>query len=177
LYENLSQEVASIKEYQPGTSLIIPGLIWLFQLLLLATFRTKLKNFLPADFNEAYINRSTEGIGLAMLRYGNISSRDLFSIAYEALLGCDTFIPSLAPFTKRVCGPETNAIWQAYLTHTLLSSRTKGTDPFRLYGYQPNLVARQFGLVQPRPSSLYKCADDLKQPLIESTWRALLCQV
>jgi len=128
-----------------------------------------------------------------MLRYGNRASQDLFSIAYEAFLGCDTFTPSLAPFTNRVYGPDwfkkefsatkiedeakSNAIWKAYLTPTLLSSRIKSTDPFGLYGYQPNLAARQFGLVQPKPSSLYKCLDDLKQPLIEHVWRALLRQV
>jgi len=103
LYENLNQAVVSIKEYQSGNSLIIPGPILLFQLWLLAAFRTKLKVFLTTDFIEAYNNRSTEGIGLAMLQYGN---KDLFSIAYEAFLGCDTFTPSLAPFTNRVCGPD-----------------------------------------------------------------------
>jgi len=72
---------------------------------------------------------------------------------------------------------ETNAIWQAYLTPTLLSSRIKSTDPFSLYGYQPNLAARQFGLEQPKPSTLYKCLDDLKQPLVEHIWRALLRQI
>ena len=40
LYENLNQAITSIKEYQSGSSLIIPGPIWLFQLWLLATFRT-----------------------------------------------------------------------------------------------------------------------------------------
>lgn len=42
LYENLNQEVACIKDFEPGSSLIIPGPVWLFQLWLLATFRTKL---------------------------------------------------------------------------------------------------------------------------------------
>jgi len=42
LYENLNQAITSIKEYQSGSSLIIPGPIWLFQLWLLATFRTQL---------------------------------------------------------------------------------------------------------------------------------------
>jgi len=193
LYENLNQEVVSIKEYQFGSSLIIPGPIWLFQLWLLATFRTKLKVLLPTDFTEAYNNRSIEVIGLAVLQYGNRASQDLFSIAYEAFLGCDTFTPSLAPFMNRACGPnwfkkefpttkiddeaETNAIWKAYLTPTFLSSRTKSTYPFGLYGYQPNLAARQIGLMQPKPSSLYKFLDDLKQPLVEHVWRALLRQV
>jgi len=40
LYENLNQVVVTIKEYQSGNSLIIPGPIWMFQLWLLATFRT-----------------------------------------------------------------------------------------------------------------------------------------
>jgi len=62
LYENLNQSVVSLKEYQSGSSLIIPGPIWLFQLWLLATFKTKLKVFPPTDFTEAYNNRSTEGI-------------------------------------------------------------------------------------------------------------------
>jgi len=102
LYENLNQAVTSIKEYQPGSSLIIPEPIWLFQLWLHATFRTKLAVFLPTNFTKAYEDRSIEGIGLAMLRHGNRSSQELFSIAYKAFLGCDVFSPSLAPFTTRV---------------------------------------------------------------------------
>lgn len=57
LNENFNQEVVSIKEYQYGSSSIIPSHIWLFQLWLLATFRTKLKMFLPIDFTWAYKNR------------------------------------------------------------------------------------------------------------------------
>jgi len=76
----------------------------------------------------------------------------------------------LAPFTTRVRGPawfrkefpttsikddaKINAIWQAYMTPTFLSSKTTTRDPYGVYGYQPNQVARQFGLVQPKPSSL-----------------------
>jgi hypothetical protein len=33
----------------------------------------------------------------------------------------------------------------------------------------------QFDLVQPKPSSLYKCVDDLRQPLIEHVWRSTFC--
>jgi len=122
LYENLNQ---------PGSSLIIPGPIWLFQLWLFATFRTKLAVFLPTNFTKTYEDISTEGIGLAMLRHGNRSSQELFSIPYKTFLGCDVFTPSLAPFTTRDRGPtwfkkefpatsiedeaETNAIWEAYL--------------------------------------------------------------
>jgi len=192
LYESLNQAVTSIKEYQSGSNLIIPAPIWLFQLWLLATFRTKLKVFLPNDFQEEYNNRSNEGICLTMLRCENTNSKELFTIAYEALFGCDVLTPS---FSTRTCGPdwftrkfpatkvedkaETNALWQAYLTHTFLSSRAsdKASNTYGLCGYQPNLVARQFGLVQPKPSSLYICSDDLKKPQKENTWRVLLQQV
>jgi len=108
LYESLNQAVVSIKEYQPGGSLIIPGPIGMFQLWLLATFRTKLGDdvFLPTDFQEKYNNRSTEGIGLALLRYRSTNSKELFTIAYEALLNCDVFTPALAPFSSKTCGPD-----------------------------------------------------------------------
>ena len=112
------------------------------------------------------------------------------------MLGCEVFTPSLAPFSTRTCGPdwfikklpatevedeaETNALWQAYLTPTFLSSRnsaSKTSASFGLCGYQPNLVARQFGLVQPKPCSLHKCSGDLKRPTKENTWRVLLQRV
>jgi len=34
-------------------------------------------------------------------------------------------------------------------------------------------VARQFGLIQTRPRSLYKCKEDLKKSKTESQWRSL----
>lgn len=43
-----------------------------------------------------------------------------------------------------------------------------------MYSYQLNHVARQFGLIQIKPSSLYKCLDDLRQPLIEHVCRSTL---
>jgi len=132
LYENLNQEVMSIKEFQSGGSLIIPGSIWLFQLSLLATFKTKLTINLPPNLSKGHEERSIERICLAMLQYDNWSSQDLFSIAYNALLNCDVFTPSMAPFTTRIRGPtwftkdfpttsiedvaEINAVWEAYLT-------------------------------------------------------------
>jgi hypothetical protein len=190
LYENLNQAVANIKEYPSRGSLITPGPIWLFQLWLLATFRTKLAITLPTHLSKACEDSSIEGISLAMLRYGNRTSQDLFSIAFNALLRCDVFTPAMAPFAIRSRGPawftrefpatsvedeaEINAIWEAYLTPTLLSSRITSGGPYGLYGYQPNHVARQFGLVQHKPTSLYKSIDDLRQPLIEHLWRSTL---
>ena len=94
LYENLNEEITSIKEYQSGSSLIILGPIWLFQLWLLATFRIQLAVHPLAAFAKAYEDRATEGIGLAMFRFGNKSSKEIFSITYETLLKCDVFTPS-----------------------------------------------------------------------------------
>lgn len=188
LYENLNQAVASIKEYQAGCSLIIPGPIWLFQLWILATFRTKLAITLPSHLTKAYEARSIEGIWLAMLQYGNRSSVDLFSITYNVLLNCHTFTPLMAPFVIRDRGTiwfkrpfpaqdnddeaEINQIWEAYLTPTFLSSRITSGSPYGLYGYQPNHAARQFGLIQPKPCSLYQSVEDLRQPLLEQVWRS-----
>jgi hypothetical protein len=74
LYENLNQAMTNVKEYSSRRSLIIPGPIWLFQLWLLATFRTKLVVTLPNRLSKAYEDSSIEGIGLAMLQYGNRTS-------------------------------------------------------------------------------------------------------
>ena len=106
MYESLQLGVSGVRSYQSGSSLVIPSPIWLFQLLLLATFREKLKVFIPTDLEKAHENRATEGLGLAMLRCENWGSKDLFSITYEALSGCDTFNPLLAPFSNRTRGTD-----------------------------------------------------------------------
>jgi len=153
----LNKAVASIKEFQSGGSVIIPGPVWLFQLWLLATFKMKLGISLPGRLSKAHKERFIEGIGLAMLQYGNKSSLELFSIAYNVFLSCDVFTPSMAPFTTRTRGPtwftktfpatsiedeaETNDIWEAYLNPTFLSSKVTSGSPYGIYGYQPNHVA------------------------------------
>ncbi|AES69921.1 hypothetical protein MTR_3g040010 [Medicago truncatula] len=99
----------------------------------------------------------------------------------------------VTPFSARKCGPvwftrefpaknteyeeETNAIWKAYLTPMLLSSRATSntsSDYFGVDGYQPNLVARLFGFVQVQPCSFYQCKEDLKKTKTEPQWRTLL---
>jgi len=129
-----------------------------------------------------------------MLRYReNKPSQDLFSEAFNFFLNCDVFMPSFAPFTTRTCGPswyireflakdarfedETNAISKAYFTPRLLSSRNSpnsSTDSFGVYGYQPKLVAKKFGLVQVRPCPFYHSEQDMKKPRTEAQWRIIL---
>ena len=77
----------------------------------------------------------------------------------------------MAPFTTRTRGlawftkdfptnsieneAEINVVWEAYLALTFLSNKVTSDSPYGIYGYQPNHVTRQFGLIQPKPSSLY----------------------
>jgi hypothetical protein len=67
--------------------------------------RKKLVVSLPTRLSKAYEDSPIEGIGLAMLQYGNRTFQDLFSIPFEALLGCDVFTPTMAPFVIRSRGP------------------------------------------------------------------------
>jgi len=187
LYECLNDGIGDMRDQVNG--IIIPGPIWLFQLWLLATFRKQLEDsiFLPEDFQEAHDQRSTEGIGLALLQHREKDpDHYLFLKIFTIFMNCDVFTPSLAPFLTRTCGPtwfvkefptiesehqdEINAIWKAYLTHTLLSSRTgpnTTSDSFGAFSYQPNLVARQFVLIQPYPSPFFKTRSDIKRPKSE----------
>jgi len=119
------------------------------------------------------------------------TSQVLFLQAFQVFMDCDIFTPSLAPFLRRTCGAEwfvrefpaeniehqeeTNSIWSAYLTPTLISNKAgTGTtsDSYSVFGYQPNLVERQFGLIQNRPSSFFMTRDDIKRPENEQQWRA-----
>src|ERR1044072_2473822 len=82
------------------------------------------------------------------------------------------FVSTMAPFASRNYGPEwfrrrfppTNSeeeaesyhIWQAFLKPTILSARrAPGEKSYSLVAYQPNLVARQFGLTQLLPRSVF----------------------
>jgi len=105
LYESLNDGVADMRDQ--FNTLIIPGPIWVFQLWLLATFRSKLSTYLPEDFEEAYSERPTEGAGLALFRHNeDRTSQVLFSEAFQVFMDCDIFTPSLAPFSRRTRGQE-----------------------------------------------------------------------
>jgi len=77
----------------------------------------------------------------------------------------------MAPFVGRKLGPkwfqrefqikETKhvkdnvEVWKAYLTTTFLPMRiTAGKTDYKLIGYYPHLVARQFGLSQFKPATI-----------------------
>src|SRR3954462_12316523 len=85
---------------------------------------------------------------------------------------CHQFSPSMAPFVNRTVGPElftrkfptisqdqeaeSMIIWEAFLTPRLFYHRLRPSKgQCVLVCYQPNLVSRQFGLVQVKPKCLY----------------------
>lgn len=91
----------------------------------------------------------------------------------------------MAPFRSRTEGPEwitrdfpstedehkneTFVIWRRFLVPQFLSAVTSGVNP-GLVSYKPNLVARQFGLCQFVPKSLYSSLDILTNILCDQPW-------
>jgi hypothetical protein len=180
LYDSLGQASDLLKKTDKGSQLALSGPIWLLQLWLNATFEPNFKLFLPTHMESSVASRQSEGARLALLRHRetNLSTRQLFSYYFKTLLEFDEITPKNTPFVKRTIGPawfrrpfpatnpneveDTNNIWSMFLNPTILSSR-QGVERrhLGLVGYQPNLVARQFGLSQFRPKSLFKNKDDI----------------
>jgi hypothetical protein len=180
LYDSLGQASDLLKKTDKGSQLTLSGPIWLLQLWLNATFESNFKLFLPTHMESSVASRQSEGARLALLRHRetNLTTRQLFFHYFKALLAFDEITPKNTPFVKRTIGPawfrrpfpatnpneeeDTNNIWSMFLNPTILSSR-QGIDRrhLGLVGYQPNLVARQFGLSQFRPKSLFKNKDDI----------------
>lgn len=112
----------------------------------------------------------------------------VFRLLFNFLLTCASFHPSMAPFSRRTEGPEwltrvfpptedehkdeTLLIWRRLLVPRFLSAVTSGSNP-GLVAYQPNLVARQFGLCQLIPKSLYSSPDLLTNILCDQPWSVI----
>ncbi|KAK2446309.1 serine/threonine-protein phosphatase 7 long form protein [Trifolium repens] len=148
LYDSLGKASDMLKKIDKGSQLAFSGPIWLLQLWLNATFESNFNLFLPSYLEASIAARQSEGARLALLRYRetNLTTRQLFFHYFKILLEFDEITPKNTPFVKRVVGPA----WQG------VERRHLG-----LVGYQPNLVARQFGLSQFRPKSLFKNKDDI----------------
>jgi hypothetical protein len=180
LYDSLGQGNDLLKKTEKGSQLSLSGPIWLLQLWLNATFASNFNLFLPSHLEASLANRQSEGARLALLRQreAGLTTRQLFFLYFKALLAFDEITPENTPFATRRKGPawltrpfpavdpnderETNNILSIILSPTVLSSR-QGIDKkhLGLVGYQPNLVARQFGLTQFRPKSLFRNRDDI----------------
>jgi hypothetical protein len=169
-----------LKKTDKGSQLAFSGPIWLLQLWLNATFEPNFKLFLPTHMESSVALRQSEGARLALLRYRetNLTTRQLFLHYFKTLLEFDEITPKNTPFVKRTVGPawfkrpfpatnpneeeDTKNVWTMFLNPTILSSR-QGIERrhLGLVGYQPNLVARQFGFSQFRPKSLFKNKDEI----------------
>ncbi|KAK2414651.1 serine/threonine-protein phosphatase 7 long form protein [Trifolium repens] len=180
LYDSLGQASDMLKKIEKGSQLSFSGPVWLLQLWLNATFESNFKLFLPSYMEPSVASRQSEGARLALLRYRetNLSTRQLFLHYFKTLLEFDEITPKNTPFVKRTVGPDwfkrpfpatnpneeedTNNVWTMFLNPTILSFR-QGVERrhLGLVGYQPNLVARQFGLSQFRPKSLFKNKDEI----------------
>ncbi|KAK2426398.1 serine/threonine-protein phosphatase 7 long form protein [Trifolium repens] len=180
LYDSLGQASDMLKKIEKGSQLSFSGPIWLLQLWLNATFESNFKLFLPTYLEASVDTRQIEGARLALLRYRetNLSTRELFLHYFKTFLEFDEITHKNTLFVKRTVGPawfrrpfpatnpdeeeDTNQVWTMFLNPTILSSR-QGVERrhLGLVGYQPNLVARQFGLSQFRPKSLFKNKDDI----------------
>lgn len=106
-------------------------------------------------------------------------SKTLFMRYINMFVEANTFHQGMAPFHARKFGPswftnpflaltprtavQPGLIWRAFLTPTLLSSRLEAntSTSFGLVSYQPNLVARQFGLSQLLPNSFFHHTQDI----------------
>ncbi|XP_058768267.1 uncharacterized protein LOC131641989 [Vicia villosa] len=174
LYENLGEAVDLVKNYTTG-SLLFAGPFWLLQLWLNPTFEAHLpfRGVVNEEVPEIK-NRSVEGTRLSLLTPKEETGklREHF-LAYVMMFAKRyQFSYSMAPFVRRVVGPkwftrefpatssdhqtESLAIWEAFLTPRLFYHRLRPSKgQCILVYYQPNLVSRQFGLVQVKPKCLY----------------------
>lgn len=116
-------------------------------------------------------DRPIEGVRLALTNYQETPNTSIFMKYLNMFIEADKFAPGMAPFADRNFGPkwfkdpfpdsspqsgaQSNVIWRAFLTPTLLSYKIEpGLKGFSFMIYQPNVVARQFGLSQMVPKPL-----------------------
>jgi hypothetical protein len=178
LYEAMGNASDAIKASKDGSTVGIAGPMWLLQLWLNATFETELGLIVPSDYQKEVDEREVEGQRLVRLAPRSLDqdTRRLFMRHMKMFLTFDKFLPRHAPFVERKYGAawfledfpafdpdneeEVNEVWRAYLEQTVLSCRIGDkSNQFGLVGYQPNCVARQFGMSQIRPKSFFETPD------------------
>lgn len=123
-------------------------------------------------------DRLIEGARLALMTCQETPNKHLFMKYLNMYIEADNFAPSMAPFVDQSFGPkwfkdpfpcespqaaaQSNVVWRASLTPTLLSFRIEeGSKGYDFMSYQPNLVALQFGLSQRLPKPLVSHSSDI----------------
>lgn len=176
LYESLSEVVCQIKLFDPKNSkkknVLVHGPFWFLQLWLNTTLSKDI-----APYGMRRVVCPPEERHLIWKRLIPLTPIDkifpdvkVFRLLFTIMLTRADFLPSMPPFSHRTKGPEwltrgfpptedehrneTFLIWRRLLVPRFLSVVTSGSN-LGLVAYQPNLVARQFGICQFIPKSLY----------------------
>lgn len=145
--------------------------MWLLQHWLNATFEYQLGYPVSECILRLNEDRSIEGVRLALITCQETPNKHLFMKYLNMFIKADKFVPGMAPFADQSFGPkwfkdiflrdfpqaatQSNVVWRAFFTPMLLSFRVEaGSKGYGFMSYQPNLVARQFGLSQMVPKPL-----------------------
>ena len=169
LYAALTDAANQIKHFDPNNpkkkNVLVHGPFWILQLWLNATFSEEIKPFrnrkVACPPSQSHIVWQ-HLLPLTPIDKGS-PNPEVFRLLFTIMLTRVDFTPSMGPFYARQDGPEwfTRAfpltreedkknsliLWRHYLTPQFLSTVIFGVNP-GLVAYQPNLVARQFGLYQ-----------------------------
>ncbi|XP_050916133.1 uncharacterized protein LOC127131246 [Lathyrus oleraceus] len=172
-YESLSESVNILKTIKDQGKINLSGPFWLLQLWLNATFEASL--LVEHEVNEEKVkDRTVEWPRLVQLTPTDegISLRQAFNSYVMMFAKRYHFTSTMAPFASRKIGPEWFTqqlplemqkdenifldVWESFLTARLLFSHHNVTKTqIALIVYQPNLVARQFGLIQIKPRPIF----------------------
>lgn len=162
LYESLFEVVCQIRLFDPENSkkknVLVHGPFWFLQLWLNATFSKDI-----APYGMRRVTCPPEERHLIWKRLIPLTPIDktfpdlqVFRLLFNIMLARANFLPSMAPFSRRIEGPawftipfpptedehrdETFLIWRRILVPRFLLAETSSSNP-GLVAYQPNLVA------------------------------------
>lgn len=191
LYESLSEVVCQIRlfdfENSRKKNVLVHGPFWFLQLWLNATFSKEIALYgmrrvaCPPEERHVIWKRL---IPLTPIDK-NFPDLRVFRLIFEIMLTRVDFLPYMAPFCRRTEGPEwltrpfpttdeeirteSFLIWRRCLVPRFLSTETASSNP-GLVAYQPNLVARQFGLCQFIPKPMFSSQELLVNILCGQPW-------
>ncbi|KAI5398847.1 hypothetical protein KIW84_064290 [Lathyrus oleraceus] len=191
IYESLSEVVCQIRLFDPENSrkknVLVHGPFWFWQLWLNATFSKGIASYgmrrvaCPPEERHLIWKRLTPLTPIDK----NFPDLQVFRLLFNIMLTRVDFLPSMAPFSHQTEGPawltrpfpltygehrdETFLIWRRLLVPRFLSAETSSNN-LGLVAYQPNLVARQFGLCQFIPKSVFSSQELLANILYGQPW-------